>query len=307
MRLALPVVLLLSASRVSAAAPSIAIEHRPVACVVADRFPVVTARVEPADQVARARVMFRATGTPDWYFVEMQREKQAFRGTLPKPLKATSKIEYYIDAVDRSMGEFRTAEYGPAVVSGAGDCPSKMLTAAVLTSAKVAVGSLASGVTALPAGFSSAGILGGSVAAAAGGGALKAVLIVAGAAAAAGGALAVKQATEDDDVVKSYAIEGFAVSFFGQGGRLPHAGAVVSSSLDSVTTTTDSQGRFALVPSTPCHTKSNPRGDPGGVAFTLTITAAGCPTFSRTQQFGCAQVGQFPPQDFNMNCPGNAR
>jgi len=188
------------AIRGSAQSQGVSIEHKPVACVVADRFPLVEARVEPAAKVARARVLFRAAGTPDWYFVEMKPEKGVFHGTLPKPLKATKQIEYYIDAMDQGMEERRTAEYAPAVVGGAGECPSKMLTAAVLTSAKLAIGSLTPGVTALPAGFSSIGIVGGSVAgtaagagassgAAAGGGALKTVLIVAGAAAVGGGAL----------------------------------------------------------------------------------------------------------------------
>lgn len=199
-----------AAFEVSAQAQSVSIEHKPIACVVADRFPVVEARVEPADKVGRARVLFRAAGTPDWYFVEMKREKGVFHGTLPKPLKATKKIEYYIDAVDRSLEERRTAEHAPAVVGGAGECPSKMLTAAVLASAKMAVGSLAPGVTALPAGFSSVGILGGSVAgtaagagassgAAAGGGALKTVLIVGGVAVAGGTALAASGRLGSDD------------------------------------------------------------------------------------------------------------
>src|SRR5512132_2064935 len=58
----------------SARAQGVAIEHEPVACVIADRFPQLSASVRPAAGVARARVVFRAAGTPNWYFVEMSRE-----------------------------------------------------------------------------------------------------------------------------------------------------------------------------------------------------------------------------------------
>lgn len=147
------------------------IDHRAVHCMVADRFPVIEAHVTPAEHLGRTRLLFRAAGTPAWYFVEMRPERGSFVGTLPKPLATTTAIEYYIEAVDRELTETRTADYTAQVVADRGGCPAKLLTAAFLTSAKLAIGALTSGASAVPLGFSGVGIIGGSVAGAAAGGA----------------------------------------------------------------------------------------------------------------------------------------
>ena len=47
-------------------ARSLTIDHKQVGCVVAERFPVISARVDPAASVGRARVYFRAAGGPHW-------------------------------------------------------------------------------------------------------------------------------------------------------------------------------------------------------------------------------------------------
>jgi hypothetical protein len=205
-------ILLLAAATDLAQDSGIAIEHKPVACLVAGRYPAIDAGIEPRGSVARARVLFRAEGTADWYFVEMKPEKGLFRGTLPRPLKTTKKIEYYLEAVDRGLQERRTADYAPLVVGGANECPNKMLTAAVLTSAKIALGALGPGVTALPAGFSGLGVIGGAVTGSAGvaagstaaggsagGGGLSAGALagIGGAAAAAAAAVVVSQKGDD--------------------------------------------------------------------------------------------------------------
>ena len=83
----------------------------------------------------------------------MQREGDTFYGALPKPKKTTKRIEYYVEAVDKALAESRTKEYGPAVV-GPGECPKNM----VVTSAKVAVGSLTPGAPLVPVGFSATGV-----------------------------------------------------------------------------------------------------------------------------------------------------
>jgi len=90
---------LLPVAAAQAQAP--AIEHKAVSCIVAERFARLDACFEPAEQVARARVQFRAHGTPHWYFVDMGAEGPCHSGVLPKPKKSTRKIDYYIDVVDR--------------------------------------------------------------------------------------------------------------------------------------------------------------------------------------------------------------
>lgn len=63
----------------------------------------------------------------------------------------------------------------------------------------------------------------------------------------------------------------------------PVAGAVISTSLDSVTATTDASGRFSLQTGTP-YTSCQ--------AFTVTIRAAGLPTYS--------DLGTWPPAPTNQ-------
>jgi hypothetical protein len=63
------------------------------------------------------------------------------------------------------------------------------------------------------------------------------------------------------------------------------SGAVVSTSLDSVTTTTDASGAFDL--------KTNaPKSKGGCNTYTLTVTAAGYPTYSRAASWGTHPVDQ---------------
>lgn len=184
------------------AAQGPAIDHRAVGCVVAERYPVIDASLDPADSVSRARVYFRSSGTTDWYFVEMRREGPVFQAVLPKPLKTTRSIDYYVQALDTAFAEGRTPEYQPAVVANAKGCSNDLKLAVALTSTKVTLGAVA-GAPVLPVGFSNAGVAtlagtsaGTGAAAGAAGGGLSTGLVVgvlgagaaaAGVAAAAGG------------------------------------------------------------------------------------------------------------------------
>jgi hypothetical protein len=184
----------------SALAPLLAalsIDHRSTSCVVPERHPVLRATVSPAGDIVRARVVFRAAGTPHWYAVDMQTEGAELRGTLPQPLKTTTGIEYYIEAADRSLAESRTPQHEAKV---APDCPSDMNRMSV-TSAAITVLRLAGTAAELPAGFSGVGLVSGGVAAGttaaaagattAGGGGLSTpalIGIIGGAGAVAGGA-----------------------------------------------------------------------------------------------------------------------
>jgi len=178
-----------------ASAQTVAIDHDAVACIVSDRFPVIEAGLEPAEAVGRARVLFRAGGTTDWYFVEMRLDQGClFQAVLPKPLATTKQVEYYVEVHDRSLASGRTASYAPVVVA-AGGCAPGALGATALSSAKVVAGALAPSAPALPPGFSSAGVTAiagassGAVAGAAAGATGAAGAAAAGGAAAAAGGL----------------------------------------------------------------------------------------------------------------------
>jgi hypothetical protein len=154
------------------------IDHRTVGCVVAGKYPRLNACFAPASQLARARVYFRvADAPPDWYYVEMASEAPCHAGVLPRPKKELvgRRIQYYVDAYDRSFAASRTPEAEAVVVSSASECRSKLPVAAVVDGASVAV------FPSVPAGF--AGAAGGL-------GAGAAVGIAAGGAAVVGGGVA---------------------------------------------------------------------------------------------------------------------
>lgn len=307
-----PMVLLAS----PAAAQGVAIEHQAVGCVVADKFPSFAARLDPAEKVARARLHFKPEGGLHWYSVAMKPEREAFAGVLPKPKKKLKSLRYYIEVTDKEAATSRTEEYAPSVASGPAACKDKVV-ARTLVSASVRLevpagaprvppGFGSAGITAVGAGVATAGAAAAGAGAAAGGGLSTGVIVagvVGGVVVAGGAAAAVALKGGSQDVVLTYAIEAFAYRTLGPTSRVPAQGALVSSSLDGVTTTTDAQGRLTLLPTTPCHTSSDPRGDPGGVVFTVTITASNCPPANFAKKWGCAKVGQFQPQDLNMMCP----
>lgn len=168
---------------VLAAAQDAGIEHQPVSCLVAGRFPRLSACVPEPDGVANARVYFRAEGTGTWYHVIMSREAGCFSAALPKPKRDLlgRHVEYYVEADHRRLGSPRTAEYRAVVVPDEGACTGFV--------AKLAKAAPKAVFPALPAGFAAGGAA--SVGTAA--------IVGAGAAAAGGAAVAVGAAGGGDD------------------------------------------------------------------------------------------------------------
>ena len=189
----------------SAAADGPAIDHAPVGCVVAEKFPRMDARIEPLFSVAKATLHFRsATGGP-WYLVAMKAEGGAFEGVLPKPKKSLKAFAYYIEAADTAFATSRTPEFTAQVVDGPAACQGKKV-AGALGSASVLL-EVPAGAPAVPVGFAPAGIAGTAAgtaaaatgAAAGGGGIATTVLLVGGGVAAAGAAVAVAAAHGGDN------------------------------------------------------------------------------------------------------------
>lgn len=139
-------------------AQGLAIDHRPVGCIVAEQHPRLNACVAPQSSLARARIYFRAGGGPHWYFVEMKNDVPCLIAVLPKPKKTIRKIDYYVESVDKAFAESRTAEFSPDVVPEPGECRKDVL-APFIGKATVVVGA-AAGAPAVPFGFASAGIVG---------------------------------------------------------------------------------------------------------------------------------------------------
>lgn len=282
------------------------IDHGGVACVVAGKFPRIDARITPPERVAKARTFFHADDDASWYYVEMTADAGEFRGVLPKPLKATKRIHYYVEATDKDVSQARTQEFAAEVVADAAACPNRGMVAAMAVASKVVVG-VPAGAAATPAGFAgnsvaAAGAAGGA-AGGAGGGIGTAALVVGGVVIAGGAAVAAVAAGGGDEGGDSsnsgpntpFVFEGVVYSDTccppGPVDPSPAArvnsrriaGAVISTSLDSATTTSDAQGAFRLTTQTRCQ---------GASTFTLRIVAAGCDPLGETRSWNCNASGQ---------------
>lgn len=306
----------LAASMAGAQPPSIV--HEPVACAVAEKFPRLTARFDPSDNVAVARLLFQGS-TAEWYSVTMKQEGAVFAGVLPKPRKDLKSFRYYIEVTDRTASVNRTAEFTTLIVPSSGACKGGVVSATVATASVLLQGP--AGIVSIPGGFASTGVVAGTAtgsggaagatgAATAGGGGLgTAALVATGVAAAGGAAVALKGGGDgnneggDQTVVRSYALEGFVYKTLPNGA--PAVGAIVSSSVDSTTTTTNAQGYFILRPQGQCLITPSA---PTGPSFTLRIAAAGCPVWSETKTWGCANQDGSPAPPalgaggINLNC-----
>src|SRR6188508_3809944 len=149
--------LLLVVSTAATARPeAVAIDHKAVGCIVVGKYPKMNACFTPTADLARSRVYFRPEGVPSWYYVDMKSEQPCYAGILPRPGKKLvgKKIEYYVEAQDRTFNAGRTAEYAPIVVSSAQECKKEVPVAPFLNNATVAV------FPSVPAGFVGAGGLG---------------------------------------------------------------------------------------------------------------------------------------------------
>jgi hypothetical protein len=194
-------------------APPLAIEHKALACVVAGRHPQVSACFQPADQVGRARVTFRAAGTDPWFAVDMAGSGCA-AALLPKPKREIPSFQYFVEVIDRSFtarqepASAPDRSHQPRVVKSEGECrelaglvqssqaPSPLVVRAVRDASGRVLDSVAARALEAQAsisGFSTEGVVLGEAspagqpsASAAGAGGSKTLLIVGGAAAAAG-------------------------------------------------------------------------------------------------------------------------
>jgi hypothetical protein len=149
-------------------AQGLTIDHKPVGCIVAEKYPKLNACFSPAGQLARARVYFRPEdGPPNWYYVEMKSDALCHAGTLPKPKKELigKKVLYYVNAFDQKFAENRTVDNEALVVKSESECKKDVPVAPFAASAPAAV------FPAVPAGFAAAGIGTGAVVAAVAGGA----------------------------------------------------------------------------------------------------------------------------------------
>jgi bla regulator protein BlaR1 len=94
------------------------IVHEPFGCLIEKRYAEIDATMEPASEVAEARLYFRSAQSDEqiWYWVEMKRSGTRFVGRLPKPRAAASPVRYRIEA-RRTDGRVASTERHVAVVA----------------------------------------------------------------------------------------------------------------------------------------------------------------------------------------------
>jgi hypothetical protein len=179
------VVAVASLAASEAQAQGVTIEHKPVGCIVAGKYPKMNACFTPSTKLARARVYFRPEeGPANWYYVEMKTDQPCFAGVLPKPKKSLigKKVLYYVDAFDQQFTENRTPDNPADVVANERECKKDIPVAPFVTNASVTV------FPSLPAGFAAAGLATGTT-----------IAIGAGAAAVVGGGVAVAASGGSDN------------------------------------------------------------------------------------------------------------
>ena len=136
---------------------ALSIEHQPVGCAAAERFPRLEARFTPADTIAKAQVLFQGENVDEWYAVVMKPEGTAYSGILPKPKKSLRAFRYYIEVTNTALETNRTADYTTSVVGSASECKNKIMAGALTSASVVLLGP--AGASAVPAGFASIGVV----------------------------------------------------------------------------------------------------------------------------------------------------
>lgn len=104
-------------------AAGLSIDHQAVDCMVKEKFPRIEADIQPAADVATARVCFKSADDPDYYCVPMTVQYNRFAARMPKPKEKAGPITYYVEAEAQGGGVKRTPELNAQVVKDAKSCP----------------------------------------------------------------------------------------------------------------------------------------------------------------------------------------
>jgi uncharacterized repeat protein (TIGR01451 family) len=172
------------------AQPGPEVVHSGLECIPNTQFAIVNAMIRPSEEIKWARVYFRSDKYFDFYYVDMAATAEQFEAILPKPSPETSRVYYYIEAIDIAFSSGRTEEHDPEVVEDENECKRRDPAAAYFTgqSPGIVVGAVRSGLPAVPPGFLADGIAGFVSASGTGGGSGTTIAlgVAAGAAGAAG-------------------------------------------------------------------------------------------------------------------------
>lgn len=236
------------------------IEHEDVNCLSPERFTELVASIQPPEQVRSAKLYFRSAFYPEFYFVEMTASPAGFQAVLPLPTKDTTRVVYYIEAVDVSFQTARSQDYEVTIESGCRPGPGGLFFPG--SDPGIVIGATRAGAVALPAGFQATGV-GGFItaaggAAAAGGGIGTGLAIGAAAGAAAGVGVIVATGGEDSGTN-------------GPGGSVPPGGVTTTANAEGGGTTSST----TTAPAGSGSTTTSPSGP--GPSSTTTVPPAPTP------------------------------
>lgn len=99
------------------------IHHEPYGCLVEGRFAEIDATIEPASEVAEARLYFRSAQSDEWHWVKMTKADGRFVGRLPKPQEAANPVRYRIEAHRTDSRVASTESYVAVVATDESRCP----------------------------------------------------------------------------------------------------------------------------------------------------------------------------------------
>ena len=152
-------------------AQSLTIDHKPVACIVAGRYPRLNACFAPTGEVVKPRVNFRMKTGPASYYTEMKSDMPCHVGFLPRPKKELigQEIEIWLEGMDRAFNPARTAEYTVKVVGSEAECKDLPVAPWVSNAAVTVFPAMAPGFVA-GAAIPTAALVGGATAVAVGAG-----------------------------------------------------------------------------------------------------------------------------------------
>ena len=229
------------------------IGHQADDCWPEDQFPELAAKIQPGEEILKAKVYFRSDKYPDFYYVEMAAKPSAedFLAILPKPGPETERVIYYLEAIDSTFNGARTEEYDPEVED---PCKRRDPAAYTGTDPGIVVGATKAGAAAVPPGFQAAGIVGfitaAGVGTAAGSGlGIGTAVAVAGVAAGAAGAVVVAGG-EATTTIPPTAGPPSTTSVLTGGATTTTVAPATTTTTGTTTSTTSVPGATTTVPST---------------------------------------------------------
>lgn len=139
--------------------PDIALDPA-IECWFHSQFPTVGADVSPFEDVIRARLYFRCSLYPDYYFVDLTVENGQFHGVAPQAEESCPAVHYYVEALSSDFSSGRTEER-VADVTSENECRRRFPAAAWFSGdhPNIVLGSTVVGPSLAP-GFKSIGIIG---------------------------------------------------------------------------------------------------------------------------------------------------